>query len=173
MKIRIAALVNDSIVDGPGLRYAVYTQGCTHHCKGCHNPQTHDPKGGRETDTGIIWREIEENPLLSGITFSGGDPLYPGNRETVARLAHKVRERFPKKTVWLYTGYRYEEIADLPLLSDVDVLVDGRFEADKRDVKLHWKGSSNQRVIDVQATKKAGEVVLHDTDYGKREGLPK
>ena len=81
----------------------------------------------------------------------------------------EVRARFPKKTIWLYTGYTYEEIMKLPVLGFVDVLVDGRYDAAKRDVRLHWKGSSNQRVIDVPATRAAGEIVLHDTDYGKEQ----
>lgn len=168
-------ITTDDMLNGDGLRTVLWVAGCGHACPGCQNPITWDPNGGLPFDDAAeeeLFLKLGK-PYISGITFSGGDPLYPGNRETVARLAHKVRERFPKKTVWLYTGYRYEEIADLPLLADVDVLVDGRFEADKRDVKLHWKGSSNQRVIDVQATKKAGEVVLHDTDYGKREEMPK
>ena len=158
MKIRIAALVNDSIVDGPGLRYAVYTQGCTHHCKGCHNPQTHDPKGGRETDTGIIWREIEENPLLSGITFSGGDPfLQP---LPLAELAEKAHEK--GLSVWCYTGWTWESLMRksdpdmMTLLKNVDVLVDGPFLLDQRTLDLPFRGSKNQRLIDVAESLRSG-----------------
>ena len=158
MKIRIAALVNDSIVDGPGLRYAVYTQGCTHHCKGCHNPQTHDPKGGRETDTGIIWREIEENPLLSGITFSGGDPLLqPLPLEELAEKAHEKG-----LSVWCYTGWTWESLMRksdpdmMTLLKNVDVLVDGPFLLDQRTLDLPFRGSKNQRLIDVAESLRFG-----------------
>ena len=158
MKIRIAALVNDSIVDGPGLRYAVYTQGCTHHCKGCHNPQTHDPKGGRETDTGIIWREIEENPLLSGITFSGGDPLL--QPLPLAELAEKAHEK--GLSVWCYTGWTWESLMRksdpdmMTLLKNVDVLVDGPFVLDQRTLDLPFRGSKNQRLIDVAESLRSG-----------------
>lgn len=158
MKIRIAALVNDSIVDGPGLRYAVYTQGCTHHCKGCHNPQTHDPKGGRETDTGIIWREIEENPLLSGITFSGGDPLL--QPLPLAELAEKAHEK--GLSVWCYTGWTWESLMRksdpdmMTLLKNVDVLVDGPFLLDQRTLDLPFRGSKNQRLIDVAESLRSG-----------------
>ena len=158
MKIRIAALVNDSIVDGPGLRYAVYTQGCLHHCKGCHNPQTHDPKGGRETDTGIIWREIEENPLLSGITFSGGDPLL--QPLPLAELAEKAHEK--GLSVWCYTGWTWESLMRksdpdmMTLLKNVDVLVDGPFLLDQRTLDLPFRGSKNQRLIDVAESLRSG-----------------
>ena len=158
MKIRIAALVNDSIVDGPGLRSAVYTQGCTHHCKGCHNPQTHDPKGGRETDTGIIWREIEENPLLSGITFSGGDPLL--QPLPLAELAEKAHEK--GLSVWCYTGWTWESLMRksdpdmMTLLKNVDVLVDGPFLLDQRTLDLPFRGSKNQRLIDVAESLRFG-----------------
>ena len=158
MKIRIAALVNDSIVDGPGLRYAVYTQGCTHHCKGCHNPQTHDPKGGRETDTGIIWREIEENPLLSGITFSGGDPLL--QPLPLAELAEKAHEK--GLSVWCYTGWTWESLMRksdpdmMTLLKNVDVLVDGPFLLDQRTLDLPFRGSKNQRLIYVAESLRSG-----------------
>ncbi|MGM9567052.1 MAG: anaerobic ribonucleoside-triphosphate reductase activating protein [Clostridia bacterium] len=151
MKIRIAALVNDSIVDGPGLRYAVYTQGCTHRCEGCHNPQTHDLKGGREADTGMIWREIEENPLLSGITFSGGDPLV--QPLPLAELAEKAHES--GLNVWCYTGWTWEDLMKksdpdmMALLKNVDVLVDGPFLLEQRTLDLPFRGSKNQRLINV------------------------
>ena len=158
MRIRIAGVTNDSIVDGPGLRYAVYTQGCTHHCKGCHNPQTHDPKGGRETDTGIIWREIEENPLLSGITFSGGDPLL--QPLPLAELAEKAHEK--GLSVWCYTGWTWESLMRksdpdmMTLLKNVDVLVDGPFLLDQRTLDLPFRGSKNQRLIDVAESLRSG-----------------
>lgn len=151
MKVRVAALVNDSIVDGPGLRYAVYTQGCPHHCEGCHNPQTHDVNGGTETDTDSIWREINENPLLSGITFSGGDPLL--QPLPLAELAEKAQEA--GLNVWCYTGWTWEDLmqrADsdiMKLLKSVDVLVDGPFMIEQRTLDLPFRGSKNQRLINV------------------------
>ena len=169
MEIRLAGLEPESIVDGPGYRFTVFVQGCPHNCPGCHNPVTWDACGGLPFDAAAKAELFEKlaKPHISGITLSGGDPLHPANRDAVTALAAEVRARFPKKTVWLYTGYTYEAIADLPVFAFVDVLVDGRYEAAKRDVRLHWKGSANQRVIDIPATRAAGKVVLHDTDYGK------
>ncbi len=151
MKVRVAALVNDSIVDGPGLRYAVYTQGCPHRCEGCHNPQTHDINGGTEMDTDSIWREINENPLLSGITFSGGDPLL--QPLPLAELSEKAQEA--GLNVWCYTGWTWEDLmqkADpdiMKLLKSVDVLVDGPFMIEQRTLDLPFRGSKNQRLIAV------------------------
>lgn len=162
-------ITTDDMLNGDGLRTVLWVAGCGHACRGCQNPVTWDACGGLPFDEAAKTELFEKlgKPHISGITFSGGDPLYPANRDAVTALAAEVRARFPKKTVWLYTGYTYEEIADLPVLDFVDVLVDGRYDETKRDVKLHWKGSANQRVIDIPATRAAGEVVLHDTDYGK------
>ena len=162
-------ITTDDMLNGDGLRTVLWVAGCGHACRGCQNPVTWDACGGLPFDEAAKTELFEKlgKPHISGITFSGGDPLYPANRDAVTALAAEVRARFPKKTVWLYTGYTYEEIADLPVLDFVDVLVDGRYDETKRDVKLNWKGSANQRVIDIPATRAAGEVVLHDTDYGK------
>lgn len=162
-------ITTDDMLNGDGLRTVLWVAGCGHGCPGCHNPVTWDACGGLPFDAAAKAELFEKlaKPHISGITFSGGDPLYPANRDAITALAAEVRARFPKKTVWLYTGYTYEEIADLPVFAFVDVLVDGRYEAAKRDVKLHWKGSANQRVIDIPATRAAGSIVLHDTDYGK------
>ncbi len=152
MKLRAASLINDSIVDGPGLRYAVYVQGCSHHCDGCHNPQTHAFDGGFETDTEDIWREIEGNPLLDGVTFSGGDPLF--QPLPLTELARKAREN--GMSVWCYTGFVFEALLEkndreiMELLRFVDVLVDGRFEKSLRTLELPFRGSKNQRLIDVK-----------------------
>lgn len=161
MKIRVAALINDSIVDGPGFRYAVYAQGCSHNCKGCHNPQTHDFDGGFEADTDKIWQEISENPLLSGITFSGGDPLF--QPLPCLELAKKAHEK--NLNVWAYTGYTFEELlkkgdADImALLNEIDVLVDGRFVLAKRTLELPFRGSTNQRLVNVPLSLKNDTVV--------------
>lgn len=160
MKVRIAALMNDSIVDGPGLRYAVYVQGCPHRCKGCHNPQTHPFDGGTEMDTEDIWNEIEENPLLSGITLSGGDPL--GQPKPMAEIARKAKES--GLSVWCYTGYLFEDLIKdqnndiMDLLHYTDVLVDGPFLLDERTLELPFRGSKNQRLVDVPRSIEEGKV---------------
>lgn len=160
MIIRIAGTVNDSIVDGPGMRFTVFTQGCPHHCPGCHNPQTHDFAGGREVDTDEIVRMLRRNPLLDGITLSGGEPFCQSDAcLELSKAAHAL-----KLNVWAYTGYTYEELtAGKPewqeLLQEVDVLVDGRFELAKRSLECRFRGSSNQRLIDVQASLKEGYTV--------------
>ena len=160
MKVRIAALMNDSIVDGPGLRYAVYVQGCPHRCKGCHNPQTHPFDGGTEMDTEDIWNKIEENPLLSGITLSGGDPL--GQPKPMAEIARKAKES--GLSVWCYTGYLFEDLIKdqnndiMDLLRYTDVLVDGPFLLEERTLELPFRGSKNQRLVDVPRSIEEGKV---------------
>ncbi len=162
MHIRIAGTVNDSIVDGPGLRFTVFTQGCPHRCDGCHNPQTHDPAGGKDADTLDIIASFRGNPLLDGITLSGGEPLE--QPEACRVLAQAAKES--NLSVWVYTGYTWEQLMDgnrqdiRELLDLVDVLVDGRFEKGLRSLELQFCGSRNQRLIDVQASNKNGSVVL-------------
>ena len=162
MQIRIAGMVNDSIVDGPGLRFTVFTQGCPHGCPGCHNPDTHDPMGGREEDTRTIIDKMMKNPLLSGVTLSGGEPLVqPAACLEIARAAHGAH-----LSVWAYTGFVWEDLLGqndpdvMALLGEVDVLVDGPFLLEKRSLELDYCGSSNQRLIDVPASLAQGKVVL-------------
>jgi len=162
MKIRIAGTVNDSIVDGPGLRFTVFTQGCPHHCPGCHNPATHDPMGGHDAQTEEIIDRMKKNPLLSGVTLSGGEPLMqPMSCLEIARAAHAAH-----LNVWIYTGYVWEALLQendddrMALLREVDVLVDGPFLQEKRSLELDYCGSSNQRLIDVKASLAAGKAVL-------------
>lgn len=151
------------MLNGDGLRVVLWVSGCSHGCKGCHNPVTWDPNGGLEFDQEAkeeIFTELEKD-YISGITFSGGDPLFFSNRSDVLKLIREIKERFPGKTVWLYTGFEWEAISELEVMKYLDVLVDGRFMIEKKDTKLQWKGSANQRVIDVPATRKEGQVVLH------------
>ena len=162
--LRIAGTVKDSIVDGPGIRYVIFTQGCPHHCPGCHNPQTHDFLGGQDADLEIILREILENPILSGITFSGGDPLHPANRQEIGLLMQEIRQRFPQKTIWLYTGDNFEDFCAEAFTAYIDVCVDGVFLLEQKDTKLRWKGSKNQRVIDVKKSLALGKVILYVED---------
>lgn len=157
MTIRIAGIVNDSIVDGTGMRFTVFTQGCPHHCPGCHNPQTHDFAGGTQADTDEIIALFRKNPLLDGITLSGGEPFCQSTAcLKLARAAHAS-----SLNVWVYSGYTYEELlsghADWrALLDETDVLVDGRFQMEKRSLECRFRGSSNQRLIDVPASLKQG-----------------
>lgn len=156
-------ITKDDMLNGDGLRVVLWVSGCTHHCHACHNPITWELAGG------IPFDEAAEKELfdalkpahISGITFSGGDPLHPMNREEIARLIKKFKKEFPNKTAWLYTGFLWEEIKDVDGISELDVLADGEFILDLKDEKAKWVGSTNQRVIDVQKTLTSGEVVLH------------
>ena len=155
-KLRVSGIVEESVVDGPGIRFVVFTQGCPHHCPGCHNPQTHDVKGGTVMDTHEIMKRFMENPLLAGITFSGGEPfLQPG---PLCALAHSVK--CLGKNVVTYTGYTFEELlqfTDNPmvmrLLNLTDILIDGPYVRALRDLSLQYKGSHNQRILDRAARK--------------------
>lgn len=157
-------ITKDDMLNGDGLRVVLWVAGCAHHCKECHNPVTWDPDGGLPFDNAAkeeIFQELEHD-YISGITFSGGDPLHCANITEVTALAKEIRERYPDKTIWLYTGSIWEELGGLEILSYLDVLVDGEFEIEKRDPQLFWKGSENQRVVDVQKTLKTGNICLHE-----------
>ena len=159
MDIRIAGLVNDSIVDGPGFRYAIFTQGCPHNCPGCHNPETHSFTGGKCVDTREIIENFRKNPLLDGITLTGGDPFcQPAPCTELARAAHESN-----LNVWAYSGYLFEEILADPamraMLEEVDVLVDGPFLLAQRTLSLRFRGSKNQRLIDVRRSLETGAAV--------------
>lgn len=156
-------ITHDDLLNGKGLRVVLWVSGCAHHCKGCHNPITWDPNNGLEFDESAkqeIFNELS-NDYIAGITFSGGDPLYPDNAPEVLNLASEIKELFPSKNIWLYTGYTLEEILEHNLdISDIDVLVDGRFIERLKDDKLQWVGSSNQRIIDVPKSLKLNQIVL-------------
>ena len=161
MRIRIAGVTNDSIVDGPGFRLAVFTQGCPHHCPGCHNPETHDPQGGHDADTAEIIGVMNRNPLLAGVTLTGGEPMMqPQACLELARAAHAAG-----KNVWCYTGFTFEALlreADpdrMALLRETDVLVDGPFLLAQRSLDVRFRGSRNQRLIDVQKSLSLGKTV--------------
>ena len=150
--MRYHNITKDDMLNGDGLRVVLWVAGCSHCCKECHNPITWDPNGGilfDEEAKGEIFEQLEKD-YVSGITFSGGDPLHPQNRLDVKNLMAEIKEKFPQKTIWLYTGDSWENILYYPMMNYVDVVVDGEFMVDKKDAKLHWKGSSNQRVIDVK-----------------------
>lgn len=152
------------MLNGDGLRVVLWVAGCNHGCKGCHNPITWDIHGGIPFDEAAkqeIFAEMEKEHI-AGLTFSGGDPLHPENRAEVTALARELRTRYPEKTLWMYTGFTWDEVDDLPVMQYIDVLVDGEFVQALLDTQLHWKGSSNQRVIDVKRTRKIGKFVLWD-----------
>lgn len=165
--LRIAGTVNDSIVDGPGIRYVIFTQGCPHHCPGCHNPQTHDFAGGQDAEIEKILNEIFSNPILSGVTFSGGEPFCQA--EGLVPIAEAVKEK--GKHLMIYTGYLLEQLQKMEnagvkrLLELADVIVDGPFILAEKNLTLSFRGSENQRVIDMVKTRNAGEIVLYRSDY--------
>lgn len=163
--MRYHNITKDDMLNGDGLRVVLWVAGCAHACPGCHNPITWDEQGGIEFDDAAkdeIFAELEKD-YIHGLTLSGGDPLHPVHREEIAALAAEVRERFPAKSIWMYTGYQWDEIRHLDAVSSVDVLVDGRFEIENANPQLWWKGSSNQNVIDVPKTLECGTMVLKTT----------
>ena len=146
------------MLNGDGLRVVLWLAGCNHRCKDCQNPETWDEFGGLPFDDYAkeeIFAELDKD-YISGITFSGGDPLFPQNRKQVGELMCEIHKKYPNKTIWCYTGYTFEQIKDWEYLKYIDVLVDGPFIPGMKDLGLKWKGSSNQRVIDVKKTLKNG-----------------
>jgi len=155
-------ITKDDMKNGSGLRAVLWVSGCNHNCIDCQNPITWDPEGGLLFDDKAKQElfELLDRDYISGLTLSGGDPLFPGNRETITDLCKKVNDSYPDKDIWLYTGYKWEDICSLDIVKYIDVCVDGPYEAILRDVKLKWRGSSNQRVIDVKETLLNKEIVF-------------
>ena len=159
--LRIAGAIKESIVDGPGMRFTLFTQGCCHGCKGCHNPQTHDVNGGYEIEAERIIESFKKNPILAGITFSGGEPIMQAGK--LIPIAEEIVKM--GKNCWIYSGYTYEELIKmdedvLKLLSLCDVLVDGPFILEQKDLTLLFRGSKNQRLIDLKKSMEENKVVL-------------
>lgn len=150
--MRYHNITTDDMLNGDGLRVVLWVSGCEHHCPGCHNPITWDENDGLEFtyETAAELKEQLNKDYISGITFSGGDPLHPCNRKEISILAKQIKEAYPNKTIWLYTGYDWESICGQPFLENIDVLVDGRFVEALKDINTPWCGSTNQRIIDVQ-----------------------
>lgn len=163
MKIRMAGVANDSIVDGEGIRFTLFVQGCPHNCEGCHNPQTHDFNSGYIDDTDKILEQIKQNPLLDGVTFSGGEPFCQA--EALSYLGKQLKGL--GYDIVTYTGYTLEYLLEhgnkenkwLDLLKVSDFLVDGRFELDKKRWDLRFRGSSNQRYLDCKESLKQGKAI--------------
>lgn len=162
--IRLAGVVRESIVDGPGLRFTVFCQGCPHGCPGCHNPATHQFQGGYDCEISKIVDAVDANPLLDGVTFSGGEPFC--QPEAFDNLATELKKR--NLNIVAYTGYTYEELTAMKseavnsLLEKVDLLIDGKYVEKERDLTLLFRGSRNQRVIDMNKTRETGVMALSE-----------
>ncbi|MBC8570286.1 anaerobic ribonucleoside-triphosphate reductase activating protein [Zongyangia hominis] len=162
--LRLAGVIKESIVDGPGLRFTVFVQGCPHHCPGCHNPQTHDFEGGFDCPIDKIVAEVKKNPLLQGVTLSGGEPFC--QCEALAALCREVKAL--GLNIYIYSGYTFEQILQLSdpfardLLEQCDILMDGPFLQEERTLDAPFRGSRNQRAIEVAPSLTQGEIVLHN-----------
>lgn len=151
------------ISNGPGVRVSIFMQGCAFHCKNCFNPETHDFNGGKEF-TGEKLEEVLNlcnRDEVVGLSLLGGEPLHPNNIEGTTLIAKSFKEKYPHKTLWVWTGFLFDDVKDKEIMQYVDVLVDGRYVDDLHDFTLKWRGSSNQRVIDVQKSLKQNKIVLH------------
>lgn len=162
---------HDDMMNGEGLRVTLFVSGCNHKCKNCHNPETHNPKSGIE----FTYDDLDEIlyylsfDYIDGLTLSGGDPLYKSNIKTINMIIDTVKDKLPNKTIWLYTGYKFEQILKnnnmKDLISKVDILVDGKYMEEKCDANYPWAGSTNQRVIDVKKSLKSyPEIILYKED---------
>ena len=154
--------------NGDGLRTVLWVSGCNHHCSECHNPQTWDPNSGILFDDSARAELFNDLDLsyISGLTISGGDPLYPPNRSTILELCKEIKEIYSNKTIWIYTGYEWEDIKNLELMKYIDTIVVGPYKKELRDVTYPWAGSSNQRVINVKQSLYHHKVILQQT-YNK------
>jgi anaerobic ribonucleoside-triphosphate reductase activating protein len=153
------------IANGPGIRVSIFVQGCSFHCLNCFNPETHDFNGGKEFDDEKINSILDlcEKDYICGLSILGGEPMHPINRDGVTKLAKEFKKRYPNKSVWMWTGYLFDkDLIGLDILNYVDVIVDGQYIDELHDFKLEWKGSSNQRVIDVKKSLDAKEVVIFE-----------
>lgn len=160
--LRLAGVVKESIVDGYGLRYVIFTQGCPHHCRGCHNPQTHDFNKGYLQDLASLYNDICKNPLLQGVTFSGGEPFMQAKNLSI--LTKHIKALGLDLTI--YTGFTYEELVQEKSMKELlvlaDILIDGKFILEQKDLSLKFKGSKNQRIIDVVKSLEQGKVILFE-----------
>ncbi len=153
------------VSNGPGIRVSIFLQGCEFHCKNCFNPETWSFKSGKEFTNETINKilELSDKETVSGLSILGGEPMHPKNIEGTIELAKKFKEKFPKKTIWVWSGFLYDDILkrDPEIFDYIDVMVDGQYVDELHDPTLRWKGSSNQRVIDIKKTQKSGKIVLN------------
>ena len=165
--MRWAKIRTEDIANGPGFRVSIYVQGCNNHCPGCFNPETWDFQGGREFNNAVKnkFLELGNNKKIVGFSILGGEPLQQG--QDMLNLVKEIKERYPDKTIWMWTGCVYEELTpeQLEIVKYVDVLIDGRFDVKLKSLRSRYKGSSNQRVIDIAKTLKEGKCVLHELNY--------
>lgn len=162
-------ILHDDIRNGTGLRVTLFVSGCNNKCEGCQNPQTWDVNNGIPFDTEAYQEIMEalEKPYITGVTLSGGDPMHEHNAYMILCLCADIKHKFPDKTIWVYTGYTFEQLCDdntsvwFDILKYTDVLVDGKFVQELADVNYHWAGSTNQRVIDVQETLRQDKIILY------------
>lgn len=145
-------ILDCDIADGEGVRVTLFVSGCSHHCKDCQNPDSWNPETGKPFNQKAKQKLLEllSRDYIDGLTLSGGDPLFSPNRECITQLCKEVKEKFPNKTIWLYTGYEYKDIKSLEVLNYIDILVDGEFQIDKRDITLPFRGSTNQSIIYIE-----------------------
>ena len=150
------------IADGPGVRVSIFMQGCQFHCKNSFNPETWDFNGGKEFNDEVIEKVLQlcKKDHIKGLSILGGEPMNPINREGTTRLAKKFKENFPDKNLWMWTGFKYEDLKDEEVFKYVDVLVDGQYKDELHDPTLKWKGSANQRVIDIKKSRENNEIVI-------------
>ena len=162
--MRYSKIEKNSIANGTGVRVVLWAQGCSLHCKGCHNPQTWDCQGGQLFNVAAIQTICEElkQPYITGITLSGGHPLEPENIQECTALCMYLKLRFPQKTIWLYTGWQWEEVCHMEIMKYIDVVVDGPYIEEQKDITLKWRGSRNQRVIDCQKSLANKTIILLD-----------
>ena len=160
--MRYAKIRKMDISNGPGVRVSIFFQGCAFHCKNCFNPETWDFDGGLEFNDSVIDQIIElcKEDHITGLSMLGGEPMHPNNIEGTLKLAKRFKKEYPKKNIWVWSGFLFNALKDKEVLKYIDVLVDGQFVDEKKDLRLKWRGSSNQRVIDVQKSLKQGKVVL-------------
>lgn len=159
--IKASGVIDESIVDGPGVRYVVFTQGCPHHCPGCHNPQTHSFDGGKQLPISRVVHDVASNPMISGVTFSGGEPIC--QPKVLAHLAKQINAL--GKNVIIYSGYTFEQLRDMhdddvnELLGECKYLIDGKFDQNHKSMMSKFRGSLNQRIIDLQTSLAVGDAV--------------
>ena len=162
--MRYLKIENVDIGNGLDVGSVLWVSGCSHHCPQCHNPQTWDKNAGEEFTEEVLDNLLEKlkRPFIKRLTLSGGDPLFLGNRDEITNVVRKVKKNFPNIKIWCYTGYLWEDVKDLPCMDFIDVLVDGEFKVELRDITLPFCGSSNQRIINVKESLKKGCVVLEE-----------
>ena len=160
--MNFATIKEHDTANGFGIRVSLFVSGCTHHCKGCFNPETWDFNGGLEFDDSVIDEIIKtcEPEHITGLSILGGEPMHPNNIEGTIKLAKKFKEVYPKKNIWAWSGFLFDNICNKEIFNYIDVLVDGQFDEEQRNPKLKWRGSSNQRVIDVKKSLKKKDIVL-------------